>query len=487
MCTSAKNSYAPRRSRWCLAFPAVLGACTVGPDFRPPVPPVAQAYNYGGDPQVAIATGGVSQTVDPAANLPAAWWALFRAPALDAMVREAAKNNPSIEAAQAALRAAEFELRAGHGIFYPAIEGRFSAARERAPAVATGEAGQGRMFSLLTLGTTVSYALDVFGGDRRLVEALGAAADLQREEMRATALAVAANVVNTAIARAAYEAERAVTVEIAANLKDQAHLSRVRAEAGTGSYAAALALESQLASIEATLPVLQQKIDQATDLLATLVGTSPAAWMPPALDLSMIELPPTLPLSMPSALVRQRPDIRAAEASLHAANAAIGVATAAMFPSVTLDAAYSANGGGANALFAGGGAGWKLGTDVAFPLFEGGMLWFKRKAAIASYERTAAIYRQTVLSAFQQVADTLKALEHDAAASAAEARAMTTAAAAQHLTAVDYDAGLVSYDELLIANATRLQAHLAYVQVTATRLQDCVALFVALGGGWWAG
>jgi NodT family efflux transporter outer membrane factor (OMF) lipoprotein len=262
-------------------------------------------------------------------------------------------------------------------------------------------------------------------------------------------------------------------------------LAGVQVAAGTAAYSTVLSLESQLATLEASIPQLEQKLSQSDDLLATLVGRAPAQWAAPEIQLTDLTLPAELPVSLPSDLVRQRPDILVAEATAHAASANVGVATAALLPAINLTGAYSANSTSSGNLLATGGRAWSFGGDVSVPVFEGGSLWFRRKAAIDNYQEAMALYRQTVLSAFAQVADTLQALGHDAAALQAEDVALRTAKEALHLVQVNYEAGLSTYLDVLSADAQYHQAVIADLQATAVRYQDTVALYVALGGGWW--
>jgi len=259
----------------------------------------------------------------------------------------------------------------------------------------------------------------------------------------------------------------------------------VQAQSGTQPYANVLSMQSLIASTEASLPALQQKIDQSTHLLATLSGQAPSQWTGTAPRLEELVLPHDLPLSVPSELVRQRPDILSAEAALHASSANIGVATAAMFPSLTLNAGYGVNNTALGTLFSGQSAFWSLGAGLAGPLFDGGTLWFQRKAAIESYRQSAANYRETVLSAFEQVADDLRALEHDAQGLEAQTRAVSAAEEALRLVQVGYQSGISTYLQVLTADEQLQQARIAAIQLQAQRLQDTVALYAALGGGWW--
>jgi NodT family efflux transporter outer membrane factor (OMF) lipoprotein len=246
-----------------------------------------------------------------------------------------------------------------------------------------------------------------------------------------------------------------------------------------------LSLQSQVASTEATLPPLEEKIDQAASLLAALSGMTPANWKQPALRLSDLRLPEDLPLTLPSQLVRQRSDVLIAEAQLHAANANIGVATSEMLPNLTLSAGFGVNSTTVGNLFASGSPFWSIGAGLTQPIFHGGALYYQRKAAVDARDAAAAEYRQTVLGAFEQVADALRGLSHDADALSAQTEAVETAGKAMRLIQANYQAGIGTYLQVLIADGQYLQAKVGYVQAIAQRLQDTVALYVALGGGWW--
>jgi len=332
---------------------------------------------------------------------------------------------------------------------------------------------------------SVGYVLDLFGGNRRRLEALGAQVDLARENALAAYLALTANVVNTSIARAAYRAEIEATRDSIAAATEQVQLAEAQAEAGTAPYATVLALKTELASLQASLPPLELHADQAGHLLAVLAGRSPAEWSPPEIALDALRLPEDLPVSLPSELVRQRPDVLAAEASLHAASAQIGVATANMLPSITLSGGLGSEASRLGNLGAAAGRVWDAGGDISVPVFHGGTLWYTRKAAVDAYQAGLADYRQTVLTAFQQVADTLRALEHDAETVQASADAATAAQTALTLTQANYQAGVADYLAVLTATQQYQAARLSYLQASAQRLQDTVALYVALGGGWW--
>jgi NodT family efflux transporter outer membrane factor (OMF) lipoprotein len=442
-------------------------------------------YVNGTDPAQTAAARGTAQRFTPGAKVAADWWHLFNCARLDAVIAEALTANPSLDAAKASLRQSENSLRSGYGIFYPQIDAQAAGTRQRYSAVKLGQDVPSSLFNLFTLSASASYALDVFGGQRRTVEALSAQVDVQRATQQGVYLTLVSNIVNTVVAEAAYRAEIDATNQLIDLQRQQVQLARVQVEAGTASYSTVLSLQSQLSTYEATIPQLEQKLSQSDDLLATLVGHVPAEWSPPTVSLMDLKLPEDLPVSVPSDLVRQRPDILAAEATAHAASAGIGEATAALLPTITLTGTYSASGTTTNSMFSGNGRAWSVGGGLTAPLFEGGTLWFRRKAALDNYDQAIALYRQTVLSAFAQVADTLRALDHDAAALRAQDEALRTAQEALRLVQINYEAGLATYLDVLTADAQYHQAVINDVQANAVRYQDTVALYVALGGGWW--
>ena len=467
------------------AFAVVLAGCAVGPEFVRPEAPKVKHYTNGADPVVTVAARGSAQHFSRGAKVAAEWWRVFKSHALDSVIKQGLDGNPGLEAAQASLKAAQDNLRAGYGVFYPALGGNFSATRERFSPASLGEGGPGNVFNLYSLSGMVSYALDIWGGERREVEALGAQADVQEAMEEGTWLALVSNIVNTVVAKAAYRAEIAATLELINLEKQQAALGETQFRAGTVPYSNVLSIESQLESYEASIPGLAQKAAQADDLLAALAGRTPAEWKPPTVDLADLTLPADLPVSLPSDLVRQRPDILAAEATARSASAGIGVATAAMLPNIALSGGYGADANTLGSLFAAGSNAWSAGAGVATPVVQGPTLWYKREAAIDSYKQTMALYRQTVLGAFQQVADTLRALDNDARTLAAEDRALATAKEALQLVEDNYRSGTANYLDVLNADAQYHEAEIADLKALATRYQDTVALFAALGGGWW--
>ena len=461
-----------------------LTVCAVGPDFERPKPPSIERYTTGSTPTATMPADGKAQRFEHGAGIVQEWWRLFNSPKLDAVVKEAIANNPSLQAAQASLRQSQENLRAGYGIFFPQIDASADATRQKFSPARFGSGAPSSIFNVFTLSATVGYALDIFGGERRAVESLGAQVDFQHYTVLGTYIALSGNIVNAVIAQAAYLDQIKATEDIISFQRDQIKVTEAQAQAGLIPYASLLSLQSQVAAFEATLPPLRQKLSQTEHLLATLAGRAPAEWVSLEIDMADLMLPTELPVTLPSVLVRQRPDILAAEAQLHSASAEIGVATAALFPSFTLNGSYGSQSSSTSGLLKSGSAIWSLGADISQPLFHGGTLWYKRKAAIEGYQQSLAIYRQTVLSAFEQVADTLRALEHDAELTLAQSHALSASEEALRLILANYQAGTATYVQVLIANSQYQQAKIGYLQAQAQRFQDTVALFVSLGGGW---
>jgi NodT family efflux transporter outer membrane factor (OMF) lipoprotein len=474
-----------QRSACLSAITTLLGACAVGPNFVRPALPDTDRYTREPLPAATVTADGQEQHFTPATSITADWWRLFKSEQLDAVVRQAIANNPTLQASEGRLRQSQDNLRAGYGVFYPHIEAGIDASRQRTAALQQNSPTSGTIFNLVTLSGTISYALDVFGGLRRTVEGLRAQTDYQRYANLAACLALSANVVNTSIARSAYAAQIRTTEQLIDLENQQLRLTEVQVRAGTAPYANVLGMRSLIAANQASLAPLKQRISQTEHLLATLEGVMPSKATLPDIDLNGLSLPVDLPVSLPSDLVRQRPDILSAEAQLHVASAAIGVATAAMFPSFSLNGTYGATGSSFGNLSAVSARFWSIGPSATIPLFQGGGLWFGRKAAIDAYQESQATYRQTVLSAFAQVADSLQGLEHDAEALQAQVEAQHAAGEALALLHANYRAGLVAYLDVLAADVQFHEATIAYVQAVAQRHQDTVALFTALGGGWW--
>ncbi len=466
----------------------LLAGCAVGPNFIPPSPPPVDRYTSGPQPTRTVAADSEVQTFENGAQVAQDWWQLFKSPQLDAVIKEAVAQNHCLEAALARLRQSQQTLKAGYGVFFPQFQTSFAAEREKFSPAQFGTALPGSTFNLYTATASVSYMLDVFGGQRRNVENLAAQVHYQKYTAMAANHTLLGNVINAAIAAAGYKAQIEATEKLIGLEKEQVGLTESQVKAGLTPYANVLSLQAQLAATEATLPTLGQNLSKSQHLLTALVGYVPAQWSPPDFNLADFKLPRELPVTIPSELVRQRPDILASEAQVHSASANIGVATAALFPSFTLSADIGKNITDITRFFSSAaGNFWSFGATVAQPVFKGGTLWFQRQAAIEAYQASLADYRQVVVNAFQQVADTLRALEHDAQLVKAQAEALSAAQQALELVQANYSSGMVNYLQVIIANNQYQQAKLGYIQAQALRLQDSAALFVALGGGWWSG
>lgn len=480
-----------RGTRRHVVFAAVLLAgCAAGPDFRRPAAPAVGGYTEGalpGETAAAPVAGGAPQRFAAGGKIPADWWTLFRSAPLDRLIRQALAGSPTLAAAQATLRVAEENRRAQFGALLPAVNGSLSAGRQKISGATFGQQALDlSAFTLYNASVSVSYALDVFGGTRRELEALQAQVDYQRFQLEGAWLALTANIVTTAVQEAALRAQIAATRDIVAAEEQLVELVERRFRLGGASRPDVLAQQAQLARSRATLPPLEKQLAQARHRLAVLAGRFPGeAGEVPGFDLDALALPGELPVSLPSSLVRQRPDIRAAEELLHAASARIGVATANLYPQVTLTGSLGTEAGRLRDLFGAGTSVWALGAGLLQPIFRGGELTAKRRAAIAAYDQAGAQYRETVLQAFLDVADVLRALEADARALGAHAEAEAAARASLDVAREQFRVGAASYLALLNAERQHQEARIALVQARAARFADTAALFQALGGGWW--
>lgn len=472
-----------------VALGIALSGCTVGPDFVRPAPPQAQRYTEAPMPEATVATpgtGGAAQRFVSGADLPSQWWTLFQSPPLDDLIRQALADSPTLAAAEAALREANENLAAGKGdLLYPAIDANASASRQQISGAALGGPnGATSLFTLFNANVSVSYALDVFGGARRQIEGLQAQVDYQALLLEGAHVTLTSNVVTTAIRDAALRAQVRSTKEIIAAQERQLAVVQRQFALGAVSRVDVLAQRAQLEQTRATLPPLERNLAQTRHQLAVLAGRLPSLAALPEFELDALTLPPEIPVSVPSSLVHQRPDILASEALLHQASAEVGVATANLYPQITLTGTFGGQSIKLGDLFAGPSV-WSLGAGLLQPLFRGGALTAQRRAAIDAYDLAAAQYRQTVLLAFQNVADTLRALDDDARLLQAQADAEAAARESLALAERQFQLGAVSY--LTLLNAQR-QYHLARVLLTqaqANRYADTAALFQALGGGWW--
>ncbi len=480
---------------WQLPLVAVvlLAGCAVGPDFKRPAAP--DTSHYSAQPvtnPVATAgvVGGESQHFARGGDIPADWWTLFHSPALNALIKQSLAHNPNLKAAQAALAVARENTRAGRGAYYPAIDGGFSATRQaQSQQVAPGPnfpvVPQEYLYSFYTPQLSISYAPDVFGLNRRTVESLKAQEQSVRFQMLAARITLSTNVVAAAVQQASLRAQIEATHELIAVNTQMVKLLRYQLDKGYAGGLDLAAQESQLAQLQTTLPPLLTQLDQQNDLLAVLAGRLPSQAPAQAFDLSRLHLPQQLPLSLPSTLVAQRPDVRQAQANMHAASAQIGVAIANRLPNISLSADVGSTAVAIGQVFKSGTGFWGIGADIAAPIFHGGTLLHQERAAKAAYVEAAEQYRGTVLTAFQNVADTLAALQHDAEGLQAAAKAADAAKLTLDLSQRQYKAGYASYLTLLSAEQGYQQSRIALVQAQASRYVDTAALFQALGGGWW--
>lgn len=478
-----------RRSPFLVAFTAfLLAGCTAGPDFVKPDKPTSTGYTP--EPltlqtSAAAGPGGAAQTFVPEQDIPGEWWALFQSPQLDALVRESLRANPDVDAAQAALRQARELYFAQQGALFPTLSGNGSGQQQLSSPASQGQAGSGVMFGVTSASLNISYSPDVFGGARRQVESREAAAENQRFQLEATYLTLSSNVVVAAINVASLQAQIKATQDIINILNNSLTVVRRQFDLGGASRADVLAQEAVLTQTQATLPPLQKQLAQQRNQLMRLVGRSPDQDRGESFDLARLKLPQELPLSLPSSLVEQRPDVRAAEEQLRGASADIGVAVANQMPQFTISGLLGFTSGGLGSLIVPGAGVWSVGLGIAQTVFDGGKLDHQRQAAIAAYERAAAQYRGVVLSAFQDVANALRAVQYDADTLRAQVAAEQTAAASLRLSEQQYQLGAVNYLILLNAQQTYQTAVINRLRAQAARYSDTAALFQALGGGWW--
>jgi NodT family efflux transporter outer membrane factor (OMF) lipoprotein len=474
------------RVRLPLLCAVALAGCAAGPDFKRPEPPTAQGYAeqpFDATEAAPIAQGA-AQHFDNGADVPDAWWTSFESPQLSALVERALAHNPSIAAATASLDVARENVDAQTGAYWPQVGVNLAASREKdATGTLSPTSASGAPYlNLRTAQVSVAYALDVFGANRRQVENLAAQAQNQRELLDATRQTLAANVVSAAIQMAsAREQIASLDADIAAAQR-QLDLMQRQLELGAIAEVQVMAQRTQVAQLRAQRPALQKQFAQQRDLVKALAGDFPDAALD-AFALDQFHLPPTLPLTLPSRLVATRPDIRAAEATLHAASAQVGVAVANRLPQITLSADEGSTATRSADLFHRGNVFWNVALGLTQPIFDGGTLKHRQRAAEAAYRNADAQYRSTVLAAFQNVADCLQALVADAAALSAAASAEQ--ASIDSVAAAERQVQLGDQSEiaLLLAQQALASSRALRIQAQAARLSDTAALFLALGGG----
>ncbi len=470
----------------------LLAACAVGPDFQRPDAPGVSQYTPGtplAQTSSAKVAGGAAQRIQNGRDIPGDWWRVFRSDSLDRLIAEALRANPDLQAAQASLRQAQENVAAGQGALFPTISGSSSATRQQTNSSGASPTGGTRtvtsVFNVASASLDVSYDLDVFGGTRRNIESLQATADFEQFQLEASYLTISSNVVVAAIAEASLRAQIDATQDIIKTQRSFLGILQQQFALGGISEADVAAQQAVVAQTEATLPPLQKQLAQQRNQLAVFLGRFPSEISGDDFQLSTLQLPTDLPLSLPSKLVEQRPDIRSSEAQLHAASAKIGVAIANMLPQISLSASYGSTASSFGDLFSPGTVAWSLAGSIVQTIFDGGTLLHDKRAAEAGFDVAAAQYRSTVLSSFEDVANALHAIQFDADTLKAQLAAEQAAQRSLNIARSQFQAGATDYATVLTAQTNLLNARISRIQAQAARLSDTAALFQALGGGWW--
>jgi NodT family efflux transporter outer membrane factor (OMF) lipoprotein len=470
-----------------------LAGCAAGPNFKPPAPPAVSGYTAH-PPAKTVATSGVAggeaQDFQRDGDIPGDWWTLFHSQPLDALIARALQNNHDLKAAQAALQAAHEDVLAQRGSFFPSVSAGFDASREKAsnilaPVPNFPVVPQEFEYNLFTPQLSISYAPDLFGLNRRTRESLKAQEQTARFQMIAAWTTLTSNVVVTAVEGAALREQVDATHKLVDLEKHSLAILQLRFEKGDASKLDVAAQQSQLAQTEAGLPALVKQLAATQHALAVLVGEFPDQAPAESFTLADLHLPGTLPVSLPSKLVAQRPDVRQARANLHAASAAVGIAAAERLPNIELTANAGSTALAISRVFTSSTGFWGIAASLTAPIFEGGQLMHQERAAKATYVEAAEQYRGTVLTAFQNVADTLVALDQDAKGLQAAAKAEQAAKTTLDLSQLQLKHGYIGSFELLAAQQAYQQARIALIAAEANRFADTAALYQALGGGWW--
>jgi NodT family efflux transporter outer membrane factor (OMF) lipoprotein len=472
-----------------LTAATLVFGCAVGPNFRHPAPPAVDSYtrpSLSSTTPSVDAAGGEAQLLVHGQDLPHDWWTLFQSPALNTLVVRTLRASPTLVAAEQALRQATALVSAQRGLYYPSVEGSFSPSYQKVSSTFSQPLNSDQFrYTLYTAQVTVGFTPDVFGGNRRQVEALLGQARTQAFQLQAAYVTLTSNVVAAAVQEASLRAQISATRDIIAISTRSVDLVRRQLQFGAVAGLEVAAQETALAQVEQTLPPLQKQLEQNRNLLTVLAGRLPSDDPEETFELTSLQLPTDLPVGVPSKLVEQRPDVRAAEAQLHAASAQIGVAVANQLPQFTIIGAYGGTSTSIGSMFANGNPFWSIIGNVAQSIVDFGTLLHRRRATEAAFEQVAAQYRSTVLTAFQNVADALYALQADAESLRAAVAAERAAKRTLDITLGQQEFGAVNYLALLSAQQAYQQALITRVQAQASRLADTAALFQALGGGWW--
>jgi NodT family efflux transporter outer membrane factor (OMF) lipoprotein len=480
---------AGKRLVWLGTAAVLLAGCAVGPDYSRPQISQTDSYQAEPIPDVTASTdtaGGQEQKIRQGADIPGEWWKLFESASLNDLVADALKTNPDIRSARAALAVAMDNVRAQQALYFPSISANYTASRNSngatlAPALASGQL----LFNLYQAQLNANWTIDIWGGNRRAVEALRAQADAQRFQLESAYLALAANVVAAAVQEASLREQIAAAEDIVRVESESLDILKHQNQSGQIAGADVAAQEAALAQAQQALLPLQKQLAQQRDLLANLAGRTPGNPISQTFDLDAIHVPQEVPISVPSKLVEQRPDIRIAEENVHSASAQIGVAIANMLPNIAITAGGGSAGTAMGQLFTAGSGFWSVAGGVTQPLFDGGALYARTRAARDTYAQTVAQYQSTVDTAFQNVADALYALQYDAKILKAASASERAAADSLSITRTQLRLGAVNYVALLASQQAYQQAVINRVQAQAARLSDTAALFQAIGGGWW--
>jgi NodT family efflux transporter outer membrane factor (OMF) lipoprotein len=473
-----------------VALTAALSACALGPNFKRPPAPATPTYGTApmdGDLAAANTVGGATQRFIKDMDIPAQWWTLFQSPKLNQLVEQALKNSPDVGAAQAALRQAHELYSAQWTSLFPTVQGGVTGDRSQFPAATLSSpiTTSNNIYNLFTAQLTLSYAPDLFGGTRRAIEQAKAQEDSTRFQLEATYLTLSSNVVVTAVQEASLRGQITATMRLLGLQHELTEKVLRQRSLGTASDLDVLAQQAQEAQTAQTLPPLQKQLGQARDALTALLGRLPANEPHETFELTDLTLPTDLPVSVPSKLVEQRPDVRQAEENMHAASAAVGIATADLLPQFAINADVGSSALKLQNLFGAYTSFWDLGASLSQTLFDAGAAIHKRRAAIAALDQAGAQYRSAVILACQNVADTLRALRSDADALRANDDSARAAKTAFDLAERQKSIGTISMVAVLNAEQTYQQAELSLVQAQANRYADTAGLFQALGGGWW--
>ncbi|MDA8420238.1 MAG: efflux transporter outer membrane subunit [Pseudomonadota bacterium] len=466
----------------------ILAGCSFEPPLHLPQIPSSAGYTHGPAPTRtagARTAGGVPQQFLYGQSLPRKWWELFHSPRLDEAVRRALINSPTIAAARAQLRQARASMQANAGIFYPQVSANFGASRQKTSGASFGSHVPGSTYSLFTGGIGVTYYPDIFGINRLVYRGSRAQAEFQRYQLAAAQLTLSGNVVNAAIGEAAVQAQINATRDIIAREHRLLSITEAQYRAGATAYVNVLAQQAQVLANDAALPPLEQQLAVYRHLMAVLGGEAPSEAQAHPFRLEDLSLPGKIPVALPSTLLRNRPDILAAEQQMRYALAGIGIARAQFFPVMTLSASAGTSSPTTGSFFSSSSSVWDVAAALTQPIFEGGRLTAQKKGAYAAYDMTLAAYKTTVLGAFQQVADALRALQHDGETVQAEQRSLRTVQRELRVAEAAYRSGAADYLSLLSAEIAYQNARIASVRVVTQRYQDTAALFVALGGDRW--